>query len=495
MGLFELFKKKMKDGIEAIPTQASQVEDAANKINERVQAPPKKERQNGIGGYLMQKYQELAAKAEAERNYVLDYKPSVDYVESAKDFSELSEVLRGLIHDYAYKGEQNRRYLDESNREGDYYDELDRLDELKIGRDVTNKDEIRLLYKAREENVFYLVDEIVAQRKIRERIDKEALSILTWKDTSGMPNAIQLPPDTKMIHDGIFNECQSLKEVDLSGCKQLTRVGTEAFYGCKSLSTLKLAQSITTIDESAFWRCALEKLDFPCCCNLQSVGKYAFAGNPLGSVDFSVCPQLTNIYQGVLSRCEKLEYVTLPEALSEFHSLGNCKALSSVDMTKCTNLRVLSEPILSEPILWRSWIDENNESCYWGTVGEEYKGRNHMYKVVVPSGVTHIEPAFFEHIDVFNLYLPPTLKECKTGAEYYKDGDYRIEREKHYKNVYCYSTDCVDSLLELSYACERLYIMPELYERKDELFEGGDVKTINKIRENELDFYDKLYSK
>ena len=51
----------------------------------------------------------------------------------------------------------------------------------------------------------------------------------------------------------MFVECTSLTEVDLAGSPR--EIGTCAFYNSKSLSSVKIPSSVTTVSEGAFDKC------------------------------------------------------------------------------------------------------------------------------------------------------------------------------------------------------------------------------------------------
>lgn len=176
-------------------------------------------------------------------------------------------------------------------------------------------------------------------------------------------------------------------------------------------------------------------------------------------------------------------------------------------MTKCTNLLTLDSPLLDGDE--GEEYDEDNQ-CYTfyktdETLGEiiwddriiPIEGRCHLEELIIPYGVTEIDADFFEHLQVQNLYLPPTLKECVIGTGYKNDkiydiseekyGYYEVEEEKHYGNVYCYSTECVDSLPEISYGCFRLYLLPEIYDETKSLFTGKRETECVRWRYNEED--------
>ena len=71
---------------------------------------------------------------------------------------------------------------------------------------------------------------------------------------------VTLPSTVIEIGSYAFYECDSLEEINLGNCTELTSIGDGAFDHCESLKTVTLPSSVTTIDKWAFGNCtSLEK--------------------------------------------------------------------------------------------------------------------------------------------------------------------------------------------------------------------------------------------
>lgn len=93
----------------------------------------------------------------------------------------------------------------------------------------------------------------------------------------------------------------------------VTAIGYNAFYECKSLTTVKMAGTVTKIEGRAFQRCAaLESLELSD--NIASIGEFAFSScSVLESVEFP--PALKTIGRDAFENCSMLRIVTLNEGL------------------------------------------------------------------------------------------------------------------------------------------------------------------------------------
>ena len=82
--------------------------------------------------------------------------------------------------------------------------------------------------------------------------------------------------DVKYIGRSAFYGCLSLMTVELNDT--ITEIGDFAFYQCINLSTVHFPEALETIGRSAFYNCGFTALDLSGCPNLKTIGKYAFFG-------------------------------------------------------------------------------------------------------------------------------------------------------------------------------------------------------------------------
>ena len=100
----------------------------------------------------------------------------------------------------------------------------------------------------------------------------------TFRDCSKL-QTFSLPSTLISIQDGVFLNCKAIKSVDMSNCKNMSFIGLSAFQRCENLTTVKLPNSITSINGSAFKYCRyLTTINFPT--ELTSIGVDAFRYAP-----------------------------------------------------------------------------------------------------------------------------------------------------------------------------------------------------------------------
>ena len=112
-------------------------------------------------------------------------------------------------------------------------------------------------------------------------------------------------PGVKIIKNSAFYYCQSLTDIDIS---KFTYIGNNAFAECKKLCPTKLADDISYLGESAFYRTGITEITIP--------------------------ETITSLNSSLFYECSKLTKVTLPNSLV---SIGNyafyrCTMLQSIDI-------------------------------------------------------------------------------------------------------------------------------------------------------------------
>ena len=114
-------------------------------------------------------------------------------------------------------------------------------------------------------------------------------------------------PSVSSIRDHAFYGCTSLTSVKIGN--SVTRIGNHAFYGCTSLTSVKIGNSVTGIGDYAFYSCT----------SLTSV-KIGNSVTGIGYSTFAYCTSLTSVKIGnnvtsmtysTFMGCRNLENVTL----------------------------------------------------------------------------------------------------------------------------------------------------------------------------------------
>ena len=119
----------------------------------------------------------------------------------------------------------------------------------------------------------------------------------------------------------------SLKKVIITGSES---IGSYAFYGCKSLTSVTIPDSVTSIGSYAFSGCSsLTSVTIPD--SVTSIGDYAFYGcSSLTSV--TIGNSITSIGDYAFRNCSSLTSVTIPDSVTSIgdDAFRNCSSLTSV---------------------------------------------------------------------------------------------------------------------------------------------------------------------
>ncbi len=166
--------------------------------------------------------------------------------------------------------------------------------------------------------------------------DLESVGYGAFKGTGLV--SVTLPESITELKAGAFRDCSKLETVEILGDNLITLGygGTNSsykglFYNCGNLKSVKLPDSVESIDGYAFYGCgSLSSINMPD--NLRYVEASAFEGCiSLPSADFH---SLQSIGAGAFRGCSGLQWVKLPDCMESIGQMAfeDCSSLASINL-------------------------------------------------------------------------------------------------------------------------------------------------------------------
>lgn len=199
---------------------------------------------------------------------------------------------------------------------------------------------------------------------------------------------IYFPASLRSIGDGTFSGCGSLTLVDMQdGVKS---IGNGAFLCCDSLVQLELSEALTELGDFAFADCeALSSVRFTSD-KLTALPDRVFYGCKSLS-RLRLPDKITSIGKRAFSGCEKIESLYFGEPLAYLgaYAFENCSKLSSLDVSA----EVIPTGMVSG-CYQLSWFMVQDGAV---RIEQSAFGNSGITDVSIPASVTEIEPgAFFQ---------------------------------------------------------------------------------------------------
>ena len=207
---------------------------------------------------------------------------------------------------------------------------------------------------------------------------------------------VTLPDTIKTIEDGAFDECESLKDIELS--LELREIKSCTFYECRSLENIIIPNKVKKIGSQAFEICSnLKRITIPN--TVEEIGDYAFLGcTNLVTVEGG--NNLEKIGSRVFDGCLQLRSITLSSSI---------KKCGGRIFAECKNLQTVG-PLNG---------DYNIKLGFTETIPTGLFNDSEILKVTLPDTIKTIEDGAFDECESLkDIELSLELREIKSCTFY-----------------------------------------------------------------------------
>lgn len=193
---------------------------------------------------------------------------------------------------------------------------------------------------------------------------------------------------TKIICDRAFEDCKSLRSLVIPN--SVTSIGESAFEGCSSLKSIVLPDGITSIDTLAFCFCSsLKSIVIPdsVTCIGNRAFEFCFSLNSL-----VLSKSLTSIGDWAFNMAESLKSLVIPDSVTSIgdYAFSGCRSLKSLVISNSVT-HIAVGAFLSCTSLSSVVIPDGVTSIGEGA----FIGCESLKSIVIPDGVVSIEKDAF----------------------------------------------------------------------------------------------------
>ena len=247
---------------------------------------------------------------------------------------------------------------------------------------------------------------------IKEVIIKEGVTVIGSDAFCGCLSltSITIPDSVTVIGQYAFRRCTSLTSITIPD--SVTKIGGWAFNGCTSLTSITIPDSVTEIGVCAFEGCtSLTSITIPD--SVTSIGQYAFE-DCTSLTSITIPDSVTKIGHSAFRNCTSLTSITIPDSVTEIggYVFYGCTSLTSItipdSVTEIGDRAFGGCSSLTSITIFDSVTE----------IGEyAFRGCTSLTSIILPDGVIKIgEGLFYDCTSLTSITIPDSVTEIGDWA-------------------------------------------------------------------------------
>ncbi len=180
--------------------------------------------------------------------------------------------------------------------------------------------------------------------------------------------------------------------------KKVKVIGESAFANQKSIASITLPDTVTTIGLSAFQDSSLQSINFAEDNNVSDIGSYAFAGSRLSQI--AIPPKVRRLSNNVFHR-SSLRSISFAENCNieyiDAFAFAECKLLKDIELP--TTVKVIGGSAFKD--CWSLGLSVINNLSQLNFIGDSaFYNCKELMNVKIPKTVTYIGASAFENCEI-----------------------------------------------------------------------------------------------
>ena len=223
--------------------------------------------------------------------------------------------------------------------------------------------------------------------------------------------SVTIPDSVTSIGFLAFENCSGLRSVTIPD--SVTVIGEAAFYGCSGLTSVTIPGGVTFIGDLAFYNCSgLSSVTIPD--SVTEIGESAF-GHCSSLTSVTIQDGVTIIGDNAFYGCDSLTSITIPDSVTEVgeNPWPRCYALKTINISpNHPSLSMIAGALYSKAddrLIWVPSAQTGSFNIRQGTRiigGYALDGCRGVTSVTIPDGVTFIGPNAFAFNGLTSVTIP-----------------------------------------------------------------------------------------